>query len=106
MAVRPGSSARRVSKGNMAARRGSNVRQASRAAGSTVLRAAARVPGRGGGLPGPGNRGGMGRGGKLDLTPTVEKERVSNYDPNKKQYVRQNDPRAHQEPRRAHARRL
>ena len=34
----------------------------------------------------------MGRGGKLDLTPTVEKERVSNYDPNKKQYVRQNDP--------------
>ena len=27
-----------------------------------------------------------------DLTPSVEKERVSNYDPNKKQYVRQNDP--------------
>ena len=26
------------------------------------------------------------------MTPTVEKERVSNYDPNKKQYVRQNDP--------------
>ena len=27
-----------------------------------------------------------------DLVPAVEKERVSNYDPNKKQYVRQNDP--------------
>ena len=27
-----------------------------------------------------------------DLTPSVEKERVSNYDPNKKQYVRQVDP--------------
>ncbi len=26
------------------------------------------------------------------MTPTVEKERVSNYDPNKKQYQRQNDP--------------
>ncbi len=29
-----------------------------------------------------------------DLAPSVEKERVSNYDPNKKQYVRQNDPSA------------
>ena len=27
-----------------------------------------------------------------ELTPSVEKERVSNYDPNKKQYVRQVDP--------------
>jgi len=27
-----------------------------------------------------------------ELTPTVEKERVSNYDPNKKNYVRQTDP--------------
>ena len=27
-----------------------------------------------------------------ELTPSVEKERVSNYDPNKKQYVRQIDP--------------
>lgn len=27
-----------------------------------------------------------------ELTPTVEKERVSNYDPNKKNYVRQHDP--------------
>ncbi len=44
------------------------------------------------------NFGGASRGGfnarpKLsDLAPAVEKERVSNYDPNKKQYVRQNDP--------------
>ena len=27
-----------------------------------------------------------------ELTPIVEKERVSNYDPNKKQYLRQHDP--------------
>ena len=27
-----------------------------------------------------------------DILPSTEKERVSNYDPNKKQYVRQNDP--------------
>ena len=27
-----------------------------------------------------------------DLTPMPEKERVSNYDPNKKQYIRQHDP--------------
>ena len=26
------------------------------------------------------------------MTPSVEKERVSNYDPNKKNYVRQHDP--------------
>jgi len=39
-----------------------------------------------------GMRGGFGRKSGPDLTPTVEKERVSNYDPNKKQYVRQNDP--------------
>ena len=36
--------------------------------------------------------GGFGRGKMPDLIPQVEKERVSNYDPNKKQYVRQNDP--------------
>ncbi|MBQ6594187.1 MAG: translation initiation factor IF-2 [Clostridia bacterium] len=36
--------------------------------------------------------GGFGRSRMPDLTPSVEKERVSNYDPNKKQYVRQNDP--------------
>ncbi len=27
-----------------------------------------------------------------ELTPVIEKERVSNYDPNKKQYIRQHDP--------------
>ena len=36
--------------------------------------------------------GGFGRNKMPDLVPAVEKERVSNYDPNKKQYVRQNDP--------------
>ncbi len=36
--------------------------------------------------------GGMNRSKMVDLVPAVEKERVSNYDPNKKQYVRQNDP--------------
>ena len=44
----------------------------------------------GGGATG-GARGGFGRR-MSDLAPSVEKERVSNYDPNKKQYVRQNDP--------------
>ena len=43
--------------------------------------------GAGGGRPS-----GMGRSKMSDLAPAVEKERVSNYDPNKKQYVRQNDP--------------
>ena len=42
------------------------------------------------GAPAP-RSGGFGRG-KMDLAPAVEKERVRNYDPNKKQYVRQNDP--------------
>ena len=55
-------------------------------------------PGQGGPRPGGfgqgGNRpGGFGGRSKMpDLAPAVEKERVSNYDPNKKQYVRQNDP--------------
>ena len=56
-------------------------------------------PGQGGPRPGGfgqggGSRpgGGFGRSKMPDITPTVEKERVSNYDPNKKQYVRQNDP--------------
>ena len=40
---------------------------------------------------GGGARPGFGRKGP-ELVPSVEKERVSNYDPNKKQYVRQNDP--------------
>ena len=45
-----------------------------------------------GGRPGFGApRPGMGRKGP-ELTPSVEKERVSNYDPNKKLYQRQHDP--------------
>ncbi len=37
--------------------------------------------------------GGMNRGPKTpELAPPVEKERVSNYDPNKKNYIRQHDP--------------
>ncbi len=42
-----------------------------------------------------GNRpmgGGAGRSRGPELVPVVEKERVSNYDPNKKQYLRQHDP--------------
>ena len=56
----------------------------------------------GGARPAGGNfgrpAGGAGRppmGGRpkpVDLAPAVEKERVSNYDPNKKNYVRQHDP--------------
>ncbi len=57
-------------------------------------------PPMGGGAPRPGGTGGgrpggFGGGGRSkgpELTPVMEKERVSNYDPNKKQYVRQNDP--------------
>ncbi|MGI6183507.1 MAG: translation initiation factor IF-2 [Candidatus Fimadaptatus sp.] len=53
-----------------------------------------------GGRPAAGGapRGGMGsrpmgaRKSGPELAPTVEKERVSNYDPNKKNYVRQHDP--------------
>ncbi|MGN0185058.1 MAG: translation initiation factor IF-2, partial [Aristaeellaceae bacterium] len=41
---------------------------------------------------GGGARPGYGRNKMPDLAPAMEKERVSNYDPNKKQYVRQNDP--------------
>ena len=48
--------------------------------------------GRAGGFGGGSRPGGFGRGRMADLAPAVEKERVSNYDPNKKQYVRQNDP--------------
>ena len=49
------------------------------------------APGQGSRGFGGGARGGFGR--KVpDLAPAMEKERVSNYDPNKKQYVRQNDP--------------
>ncbi len=50
----------------------------------------------GGGAPRPQQGGsrpmGGGRSRGPELTPVVEKERVSNYDPNKKQYIRQHDP--------------
>ena len=50
------------------------------------------APGQGGrSFGGAGSRGGFGRKAP-ELAPAMEKERVSNYDPNKKQYVRQNDP--------------
>ena len=55
-------------------------------------------PPMGGGAPRPGGgmggRPGMGGGRSKgpEITPTMEKERVSNYDPNKKMYVRQHDP--------------
>ncbi len=57
----------------------------------------AQGPGMGGGPARPGApmgaRPGMARGPRgPELTPTVEKERVSNYDPNKKLYQRQYDP--------------
>ena len=45
-----------------------------------------------GGGAGGARQGGYGRSKMPDLVPAVEKERVSNYDPNKKQYVRQVDP--------------
>ena len=54
---------------------------------------AAARPAQGGRPQGGGSRpmgGGRNRG--PELTPVVEKERVSNYDPNKKQYIRQHDP--------------
>ena len=49
-----------------------------------------RPGGAGGAGGGRGGFGGRNKG--PDLTPVMEKERVSNYDPNKKQYTRQNDP--------------
>ena len=48
-------------------------------------------PGMGGPRPGMGGRP-MGRPKAPELTPVMEKERVSNYDPNKKNYIRQHDP--------------
>ncbi len=42
--------------------------------------------------PRPGGAGGFGRPKAPELTPVVEKEKVSNYDPNKKNYIRQHDP--------------
>ncbi len=57
----------------------------------------------GGGAPRSGGFASRNRG--PELAPTVEKERVSNYDPNKKQYVRQNDPeRAKKTPNRPQTR--
>ena len=53
-----------------------------------------RPQGSAGGRPGAG-RPGQGFGSRSkgpDLAPPVEKERVSNYDPNKKNYIRQHDP--------------
>jgi|GEM_PF-4403978 len=45
------------------------------------------------GRPAPaGARGAAPKGGVADVAPPVEKERVSNYDPNKKNYSRQRDP--------------
>ena len=56
----------------------------------------AQRPAGGFGRPaGGGNRPPMGGGRSkpsVDLAPVMEKERVSNYDPNKKNYVRQHDP--------------
>ena len=49
-------------------------------------------PRQGGFSQGGSRPGGFGRSKMPDLAPAVEKERVSNYDPNKKQYIRQNDP--------------
>ena len=53
---------------------------------------------------GGGARGGFGGRRGPELAPSVEKERVSNYDPNKKQYVRQNDPERSRNSGRAAAR--
>ncbi len=58
---------------------------------------APRPQGGGFGAPRPGmgprpGGGGFGRPKAPELTPVMEKERVSNYDPNKKNYVRQHDP--------------
>ena len=55
----------------------------------------AQRPAGGFGRPAGGNRPPMGGGRSkpsVDLAPVMEKERVSNYDPNKKNYVRQHDP--------------
>jgi len=50
-------------------------------------------PGQRGGAGRPQQRGGFGgRTRAPELTPVVEKERVSNYDPNKQNYQRQHDP--------------
>ena len=67
--------------------------QYGRPAGQQGQGGMSRGPQQGGGAPRQGGQGG-GFGRKLggELAPAVEKERVSNYDPNKKNYVRTNDP--------------
>ena len=62
--------------------------------GRPPMNGTGRAPMNGGSRPMGGNRpmGGAGRSRGSELTPVVEKERVSNYDPNKKQYIRQHDP--------------
>ncbi len=56
-------------------------------------------PAQGGGRPqggfqgrNSGSAGGRSRASAVELAPPMEKERVSNYDPNKKNYIRQHDP--------------
>ena len=54
---------------------------------------AGRPQGQGGFNGGRPQAGGMNRGPRTpELAPPMEKERVSNYDPNKKNYIRQHDP--------------
>ncbi len=67
--------------------------QGSQPMGNRAPGARPQTGGAGAGAPRP-QGGGFGarRPAAPDLTPSVEKERVSNYDPNKKQYVRQVDP--------------
>ena len=61
-------------------------------AGARPAPAAGQARPAGAARPQSGNRPMGGRSRGPELTPVVEKERVSNYDPNKKQYQRQHDP--------------
>ncbi len=71
----------------------SGQQQYGRPAGAAAAQGG-RPPMGGAGRPQMGNRpaGGASRSRGPELTPVMEKERVSNYDPNKKQYLRQHDP--------------
>ncbi len=72
---------------------GQQGQQGNRPFGQRPQGQGAPAQGGGRGFGGGSSRPGGGFGRKMpDLIPQVEKERVSNYDPNKKQYVRQNDP--------------
>ena len=72
------------------------------ASGQPFNRAQGASPAQGGRPQGGGQQGNRSQGGQRpmgggrsrgpELTPVIEKERVSNYDPNKKQYIRQHDP--------------